>query len=111
MYIETLTDAINRRKSIRYQYSSNGENLGTRIGHPYAIFMYTSIEEIVTTKVHIVQISGASKSAKAFPSFRQHNIEDFLEITILEEDPSFDEPFHKDYKPESVLYINVIAKI
>jgi len=86
MSLETLIKAINNKNTIRYQYNKADEPVGERIGHPYAVFIFTSKAGLTSTKVHIVQIDGVSKSiAKSpFPSFRMHNIEELGNIEILE---------------------------
>lgn len=113
MSLQIITDAINTRKVIRYQYNKVGEPSGERIGHPYAVFIFTSKAGAISTKVHIVQTDGDSKSVieNPFPSFRMYNIEDLTNVRILENIPSFGEPFHELYRPESPMYIDVIVKI
>lgn len=113
MSLEILIEAINKRKTIKYEYNKIDEPVGERIGHPYAIYIFTSKAGIMSTKIHIVQIDGVSKSIEKnpFPSFRTHNIEELTNVQILDDIPSFEEPFHIDYKPESKLYLDVIAKL
>ena len=111
MALNILIKAINNRKVVRYQYNKPGEPSGERIGHPYAVFMFTSKADITSTKVHIVQVSGVSKSGKPFPSFRMHNIEELTNVQLLDHLPTFGDVLHPDYNPESEMYIDVIAKI
>lgn len=111
MPLSTLIEAINNRKTIRYRYLKPNEPTGERIGHPYAVFIFTSKEGVASTKVHIVQIDGDSKSGKEFPSFRMYNIGDLQEVKILPDMPQFGGPLHELYRPESDMYLNVIAKV
>jgi len=109
MALDVLTEAIRDRRVIRYRYSKPDEPPGYRTGHPYAVFIYTDTKGIVSTKVHIVQTDGVSKSNKPFPSFRTHNLDGISEVKILDE--LFGEPYHQDYNPEWEKYIDVIIKI
>lgn len=111
MVLNLLVEAINSRKVIRYEYNKPGEPSGERIGHTYAVFMFTSKADVTSTKVHIVQVSGVSKSGKPFPSFRMYNIEELTNVRMLDHLPVFGDTLHPDYNPESDMYIDVIAKI
>ena len=113
MSLPTIIEAIDKRKTLRYKYIKLGEATGERIGHPYVVFMFTTKTGITSTKVHIVQLDGDSKSVieKPFPSFRMYNIEELQDVEIIEEIAPFGEPFHDDYNPEWEKYIDVIAKI
>lgn len=109
--LETLIGAINSKHQISFEYNKSGV-ITKRVGNPYAIFIYTAKNtKIQSTKVHIVQTGGDSDSIETnpFPSFRMYNIEDLNNIIVLKE--TFDAPFHKDYKPESDFYKDVIAKV
>lgn len=62
--IELLTDAINRRKPISFEYTSSSDPArGERRGDPYALYLYEGKDK-VSTKVDIYQLSGASASHK-----------------------------------------------
>lgn len=111
--LETLIEAINKKNQISFDYNKKGI-ITKRIGNPYAVFIYTAKNtRIQSTKVHIVQTGGDSdsKERNPFPSFRMYNIIDLNNVTILKIKEPFSEPFHKDYKPESDFYKDVIAKI
>ncbi len=99
--IEILTEAIQRLKPVSFTYQNSNE----RIGNPYAIFILNANG---TTKVHVVQTAGYTSSGK-LNDFKQFNLEDLANVAILEDEPSFT-PDHKNYKPESDYYSNVIIK-
>lgn len=112
--LETLISAIKSKKSISFEYNKEGKISGTRIGNPYAVFIYTAKNtRVQSTKVHIVQTEGVSdsKEANPFPSFRMYNIEDLDNLTILESRGSFGPPYHEAYNPEWEGYKDVITKI
>ena len=112
--IQILSEAIGKRHHISFQYNKPGKIFGVRIGHPYAIFIFTAKNtRIQSTKVHIVQIEGVSDTAyeKPFPSFRMYNIEDLSDILILNDRACFSEPWHCDYNHQWEGYKDVIAKI
>ena len=112
--LETLTEAIKNRQQISFEYNKEGKVKGERIGDPYAVFIYTAKNtRIQSTKVHIVQTSGVSDTIgkDEYNVFRMFNIEDLNNVIILKDKKTFGEPFHKDYKPESEFYKDVIAKV
>jgi hypothetical protein len=111
MPLNLLTKAIKNRNTIRYKYNKTDEPNGERMGHPYAVFIFTSKAGVTSTKVHIVQTSGVSKSGTPFPSFRMYNIEELDSIEILDDVPAFADPLHEHYNPESAMYIDVIVKV
>lgn len=111
---ELLQKAIKERKPISFDYNKNGE-LSHRIVNPYVLYIYTAKQTgEESTKLGVVQIDGDSdsKEEKPFPSFRDFlGIEDILNVQILENEPSFIPPFHKDYNPDSDRYRNLIIKV
>jgi hypothetical protein len=112
--LDILISAIENRNHISFQYNKPGKVLGVRIGHPYAVFIFTAKNtRIQSTKVHIVQVDGVSdtKDEKPFPSFRMYNIEDLTEVTILTDSPAFTPSLENGYNPEWEGYKDVIAKI
>lgn len=111
--LELLTHAIENRLHISYQYNKPGKIFGVRIGHPYAVYFFTTQSGVTSTKVHVVQIEGVSdtNTEKPFPSFRQHNIEDMSDVQILIDRPCFVEPWHNDYNPLGNWYKDVIIKL
>ena len=111
--LELLKKAIENKKPISFEYNKIGK-LSKRIGNPYVIYIFVSQAGVKSTKVDIVQTAGESdsESDKPFPSFRGFlDIKNILNVEILENQPSFGPPFHKDYVPNSDRYKNPIAKI
>lgn len=111
--LDLLIRAIENRNHISYQYNKPGKIFGERIGHPYAVYFFTTKTGVKSTKVHIVQIEGVSdtKTEKPFPSFRQYNLEELSDLIILSDRPCFSEPWHDDYNPLSDWYKDVIIKL
>ncbi len=111
--LQVLEEAIAGLQPISFQYNKTGKVNGERIGHPYAVFIFTAKTDIQTTKGHIVQTEGVSDTEreKPFPSFRKYNIEELSDLTILSDRPAFGSPFHEDYNPDWDGYKDVIAKI
>lgn len=112
--LEILKQAIKLRKQISFEYIKEGKVDGTRIGNPYAVFIFTAKNtRIQSTKVHIVQTDGVSDSLdkNPFPSFRMYNIEDLSNVQILEDEDVFGPPFHEGYNAEWDGYKDVIEKI
>jgi hypothetical protein len=111
--VDILVQAIDNRNHVSFLYNKPGKTPGIRIGHPYAVYFFTAKSGVKSTKVHIVQVEGVSDTLEEnpFPSFRQYNIEDLTEVTILIDRPCFTEPWHPDYKPLSDWYKDVIAKL
>ena len=108
--IDLLTEAINSRKPISFEYNKPGKTPGERIGNPFALFIFVAKSGAESTKVHIVQIDGVTDSVENFPEFRQFNIEHLSNVSILTDWDKFDAE-HEKYKPESPMYKNVIAKV
>ena len=112
--LEVLKDAITKKQHISFEYNKEGKVAGIRIGHPYAVFIFTAKNtRIQSTKIHIVQIDGVSdsKDENPFPSFRMYNIEELSNVTILPEKGVFAPPYHENYNPEWDGYRDVIAKV
>ena len=112
--LEALKHAINNKKPVSFEYDKEGKVKGSRIGNPYAVFIYTAKNtRIQSTKVHIVQIGGVSDSVDTnpFPSFRMYNIEDLSNVTVLIDEDCFGSPYHENYNPEWDGYKDLIAKI
>ncbi len=108
--LEILTEAIEKRKPISFEYNKEGKIKGQRFGHPYAIFIFTAKNtRIQSTKVHVVQTGGVSDSG-AYGDFRMFNIEELSNVQCLSAEECF-EPTHENYNPEWDGYINVIAKV
>ena len=110
--IDMLIESIKKMKPISFEYNKPGKTTGRRIGNVHAVFIFTAKSGEQSTKVHIVQTSGASdsKDRKPFPDFRMFNIEDLSGIEILEKVLKF-EPYYNKYNPEWEGYKDVIAKV
>ena len=110
--LEILIKAIKNRHSINFEYNKLNKVAGVRTGNPHAVFIFTTIAGIQSTKVHIVQTHGVSdsKDYKPFPDFRLFNIEDLGNISIVVDSPVF-EPHYEKYNPEWDGYKNVIEKV
>lgn len=111
--LQILIQSVEFRNHISFQYNKPGKIFGTRIGHPYAVYFFTTKLGVKSTKVHIVQIEGVSDTQheKPFPSFRQYNLEELSDLQILTDRGCFQEPWHEDYKPLSEWYKDVIIKL
>jgi hypothetical protein len=110
--LDTIIIAIQTLKPISFEYNKPGKVSGKRIGNPHAIFILTSKIQEKSTKIHLVQASGASdsKEKNPFPDFRMFNIEDLSNVSLLQEEANF-EPYHEKYNPEWDGYKDVIEKI
>lgn len=107
--LEILTKAIENRLPISFQYNKPGKTEGTRIGNPHAVFIFTSIKRVISTKLHIVQTEGVSDTGDKgnFPFWRPFNIEYISDVKILENSGRFE--IEEGYKPDS--YDNPLAKV
>jgi len=110
--LDLLTEAIEKRKPISFEYNKVGKTPGTRIGNVHVVFIFTAKNGAQSTKVHIVQTAGISdsKDEKFFPDFGTFNIEELSNIIVLENELCF-EPFYEKYNPEWDGYNNPIAKV
>jgi len=108
--LDKLIKAISEKKVIEFEYNKTGKIQGKRIGHPYAVFIYTSKDDIKSTKVHLVQTDGVSdsKEKNPFPEFRMFNIEELSNIEIKDE--TFTD-LNEKYNPEWEGYQDVIEKV
>jgi hypothetical protein len=107
--LELLTKAIQDRLPISFQYNKPGKTVGIRIGNPHAVFIFTSIKGITSTKLHIVQTEGVSDTGDKgdFPFWRPFNIEHISDVKVLENMGKFE--VQEGYKPDS--YDNPLAKV
>jgi len=110
--LDLLTEVIEKRKPISFEYNKAGKTAGTRIGNVHAVFIFTAKSGVQSTKVHIVQTAGISdsKEEKPFPDFRSFNLEELSNIMILDKELCF-EPFYDKYNPEWEGYNNSFAKV
>ena len=105
MSLILLKEAIELRRTVSFEYKSQGE----RIGNPHAIYIYRAIDGKETTKVDIDQIAGVSSSGKPFPSFRMFDLDKISDARFTDGKIKFD--ISHDYKPESDRYKYPIKKV
>lgn len=108
--LDKLTKAIKEKKIIEFEYNKPEKTAGTRIGNPYAVFIFTAKDGKQSTKVHLVQTDGVSDSKieNPFPEFRMFNIEELSNVELKNE--TFSQISEK-YNPEWEGYKDVIEKI
>lgn len=108
--LEKLTHAIKNRNHISFEYNKPNKTSGKRIGHTYAVFIFTAKDGKQSTKVHLVQTAGVSDSSdkSPLPNFRMFNIEDLSAVEVLA-DTFID--IHHAYNSEWEGYSDVIEKI
>jgi hypothetical protein len=104
--IETLKEAIKRKKCITFEYIKAGKVRGWRHGNPHVIFGHPSTDNLCT---HIYQTGGVSDSKEELPGWRLFLMEHILDLNILEDQPCFEAA--PGYNPLSAMYINVVEKI
>ena len=112
--LEILRTSVETKKPICFEYNKQGKIAGRRIGHSYAVFIFTAKNtRIQSTKVHIVQVDGVPDSiiTNPFPSFRMYNIEDLSNLYILDDNECFAPPYHEDYNSEWEGYKDVIIRL
>jgi hypothetical protein len=98
--LELLKQAISMKKPISYEYFGENSVRGTRYGNPHIIFETTKIHK---PQIHIYKTGGVCSKPGPLPDFRAYNIEDIINVTILDEQPSFIaasgyNPFNNMYK-------------
>jgi len=108
--LDLFISAINSKNSISFEYNKPGKTPGTRIGNPYAVFIFTAKSGKQSTKIHLVQTAGVSdsKDKSPFPEFRMFNIEELSNVQIL--DTTFN-PNNEKYNSEWEGYKDVLAKV
>ncbi len=109
--INILTNAINTKTTISFEYRKEGKINWVRIWNPHAIYNFKSKDLKESIKVHIVQVSWVSdsKDGNSFPDFRQFDLDNIENIILLKGNS----PFQVDdrYNPNWEWYSNYIAKI
>lgn len=108
MSLDKLKTAIAARFPVQFEYEDPS---GERVGNPHAVFIFRRKDGTESTKVHIEQTAGVSKSkdAKPFPSFRMFDLEKLAVTSIRTEDGPFD--ISEEYNPEWEGYQFVIIKV
>ncbi|OLY94413.1 hypothetical protein SAMN05444008_10112 [Cnuella takakiae] len=104
--LEILTLAIENRTPICFEYDSKNRVPGVRWGNPHAIFLHPTTNNLM---VDIYQTSGVSESREKIPGWRPFKLEFLENIILLEEAEKFVQAV--GYKPNSVQYSRVIAKL
>lgn len=109
MSLSILSDAIEKRAIISFEYNKIGKVKGIRLGAPHAIFIMHKKDGSESTKVHIVQIDGVSDSCQTLPSFRLFDLEELTNIEITYPEIKFEvsEQYNSDWKG----YQHTIVKI
>jgi hypothetical protein len=106
---EKIVKAIKSRKPISFEYVRDGKVAGFRSGNPHAAFSGTTKDGADRIWVHIVQTGGVSDTSIGFPDWRTFILEYMQQVTILEDEPEF--IIHEDYRPDSEMYVSVLAKV
>jgi len=109
MSLQELKRAIKEQKPVSFTYNKQGKTPGERVGNPHAIWVMRKKDGAESTKVHIVQVSGVSDSAQAFPSFRMFDLSEIDNVSVIDGEPQFE--ISEQYNPEWSGYTFVIAKI
>jgi len=99
-----LTDAIQRRKPITFEYVATGRAVGLRYGNPHAVFIDTN-ENI---NAHIWKTGGVSTEPTTYPDWRKYIVKQIVNVRVLEQQ-SFE--LAPGYNPHSKIYERVIVKI
>lgn len=104
--LETLTLAIELRKPITFKYDVANKVVGVRFGHPHAIFIHPTTNNMM---IHIFQFDGVSDTKDKLPGWRQPILNNISEVIILHEDDCFENA--SDYRPNSPMYSRIICKV
>lgn len=104
--LELLTKAIQLRKPISFEYDVENKVKGIRHGHPYAVFIHPTTDNVI---VHIYQTHGVSDTKEKLPGWRSPLISHISSITIFNEHDCFIVEEH--YKPNSSMYTRIICKV
>lgn len=104
--LEIITQAIESRKTISFEYNKDGKVKGKRIGNPHAIFIHQSTDNII---VDIYQTDGVSDTKQRIPDWRPF-LFDYIENTEISDD-SFEIAIGYDSNPSSGKYNKAICKV
>lgn len=100
--LEIIKKAIESQKPIEFEYNREDKVTGKRIGNPHILFN--------KVYVHIFQTGGVSDSGLGSGLPWRLFITDFIEnVKVLSDKPSFE--IAEGYNPDSVMYVDIIAKI
>ncbi len=108
---EIISEAINLRKPIEFEYVKEGKIHGKRIGNPHIIFSGHTKEGDGRTWLHLVQTDGVSDTLCGFPDWRMFIAEHICKVQILRDYPSFE--IFRGYNSDSDVYLGtqIIAQI
>ena len=104
--LEIISQAIENRNTISFEYNKEGKVKGKRIGNPHAIYIHPSTNN---TTVDIFQIGGVSDTKQRIPEWRPF-LFDFIE-NIEISTVSFDIADGYDSNPQSGKYNKAISKV
>ena len=104
--LDLLSRAIELKKPICFEYDVAHKVIGKRTGHPHAIFLHPTTNNVM---IHIYQTDGVSDTKDKLPGWRQPILEHIENVIIYEDQECFEVAI--DYKPNSAMYARVITKI
>lgn len=109
--INILENAINTKTPISFEYIKEWKISWVRVWNSHAIYNFKSKNWEKSIKVHIVQTwwVSDSKSENPFPDFRQFDLENMKNITLLKDKSIFN--VDENYNPNWNWYDEYIAKI
>lgn len=105
-----LINAIESQHVIEFEYVREDKSAGKRVGHPYALFIHTSLQGAQSVKLHLLQVEGVSdsKEKSPLPDFRMFNFEDIHQVELTDEYFVADSP---KFNPAWEGYAHVIAQV
>lgn len=109
MSLDILSEAVERKAVITFEYNKSGKVVGQRIGNPHAIFIMRKIDGSESTKVHIFQTGGVSDSEQFLPDFRTFDLLELSQVTLV--DPLQEFQVSDKYNPEWGGYGFIIVKV
>ena len=104
--VEVIKKAIELRKPVEFYYNKEGKISGKRIGNPHAIYRDPKTDNI---NVDIYQTDGVSDQPEKIPDWRVFTVKFINNAEILKGSREFD--IADGYDPDSLRYVDVIAKL
>lgn len=104
--LETISQAIEGKRIISFEYNKDGKIQGKRIGNPHALYIHPSTDN---TTVDIYQTDGVSDTKQRIPDWRPF-LFDYIENIEISDD-SFDIAIGYDSNPLSGKYNKAICKV
>jgi hypothetical protein len=102
--LELLTEAIQRRKTITFEYIAEDRATGLRQGYPHAVF----IDRTNNVNIHVYKTAGVATKPTVYPVWRTYTLANVANVAILDLEPCFE--IAPRYNPFSVMYDRVIVK-